>query len=111
MLNVFIAILPFLVSVNSIVENGVCYKIDNGVRVIEDCPNNILPHLHLHTHPPSSIDDNPTGHEANFTSSTTSSLSPTSTRSSSSDNVSSDSMGIFGGMALGSVFFTFVFLF
>lgn len=105
MRNVFIAILPFLVSVNSIVENGVCYKIDNGVRVIEDCPNNILPHS------PSSIDDNPTGHEANFTSTTTSSLSPTSTRSSSSDNVSSDSMGIFGGMALGSVFFTFVFLF
>ena len=109
MLNVFIAILPFLVSVNSIVENGVCYKIDNGVRVIEDCPNNILPHLHLHTHPPSSIDDNPTGHEANSTS--TSSSSVASRPSSSSDNVSSDSMGIFGGMALGSVFFTFVFLF
>lgn len=110
MRNVFIGILPFLVSVNSIVENGVCYKIDNSVRVIEDCPNNTHTHLHTHTHTHSSThsstDDNPTGHEANSSTSSTS-----STRSSSSDNVSSNSIGMFGGMELASVFFTFVFLF
>jgi hypothetical protein len=107
MRNVFIGILSLLVSVNSIVENGVCYKIDNGVRVIEDCPNNTLPQSQSQL--PSSTDDNPTGHEANSTS--TSSSSVTSRPSSSSDNVSSDAVKMFGGMALGSVFFTFVFLF
>ena len=112
MRNVFFGILPLLVSVNSqvLVDNGVCYHIDNGVRVFEDCPPGVLPSS---PQLPSTTDDNPTGHEANSSStsstSSTSRSSPTSTHS--SDSVSSDAIKMFGGMALGSVIFGFVFLF
>ena len=116
MRNVFMGIVSLLVNVNSqvVIDNGVCYKIDNGVRAIEDCPPGTLPQLPQLPPGPSTTrdntDDNPTGHEANSTSSTTTSLFPTST-SSSSDNVSSNAIEMFSGMALGSVLFAFVFLF
>lgn len=102
MRSVFFGIFSLLASVSAqvIVDNGVCYHIDNGVRVIEDCPPGILL-------PPSSTDDNPTGHEAN---STTTSTSHTSTQTSDSNTISSNALSKFGGVAFGSMVIGMMFL-
>lgn len=107
MRGVFFGIFSILASVSAQVinDNGVCYHIDNGVRVIEDCPVGTLPSP--------STDDNPTGHEANSTStstSTSSSASSTSTHNSESNNISSSTVSTFGGMTLGSVIVGMMFL-